>query len=166
MISAARFPSLSTLFAAARALSSSGGSCASHRKQALALVTVAVMGWFISCARELANSPSITTRFMCASSASNWRSLSRSCSARLRSSISVSAPYHLRICPASSRSGTARTKNQRYSPSAARRKRTSFSYGFPVAEHARHSSICCSRSSGWTTFCQPNPAVSCSDRPV
>ena len=53
---------------------------------------VAAMGWFISWARELANSPSMITRFMCASSASNWRSLSRSFSARLRSVTSTWVP--------------------------------------------------------------------------
>ena len=92
MISAARFPSFSILIVAARALSRSGGLRVSHRKQALALVIVAAMGWFISCARELASSPSMVTRFMCARSASSWRSLSRSSSARLRSVTSIELP--------------------------------------------------------------------------
>src|SRR5258706_8090 len=42
-------------------------------------------------------------------------SLCRSASsASLRSSISVLVPYHLTIFPCSSRSGTVRTRNQRY----------------------------------------------------
>ena len=54
---------------------------------------------------------SMLTRFTCAKSA---LSFSRSSSARLRSSMSVEIPYHLRIFPYSSRSGTARDRNQRY----------------------------------------------------
>ena len=52
--------------------------------------------------------------------------LSRSSSARLRSSMSVVTPYHLTMFPSSSRSGTPRSNCQRYCPSA-RRERTSFS---------------------------------------
>src|SRR5713226_4041673 len=52
-------------------------------------------------------------------------------SARLRSSISVFVPYHWTTLPRSSRTGSTRTMNQRYSPSW-RRSRSSNSPGFPV----------------------------------
>src|SRR6266478_2821209 len=57
MISAARFPYLSILAAAARARSRLGGSCASHSMQLLALVMAAAMGCLISCAREACHFP-------------------------------------------------------------------------------------------------------------
>ena len=57
--------------AAARALSKSGGSCANHRRSAFALVTEAAIGCLISCASAAASSPSMFTRVMCASLASN-----------------------------------------------------------------------------------------------
>src|SRR5580700_447943 len=57
----------------------------------------------------------------------NRCSLARSASsARFWSSMSVSVPYHLTMFPNSSRSGWARLRNQRYSPSA-RRTRSMFS---------------------------------------
>src|SRR5580700_1035859 len=61
----------------------------------------------------------------------------RSASAFLRSSMSVLVPNHLMIAPPSSLSGTARTRNQRYSPSK-RRKRASASKGAPVVETSDH----------------------------
>ena len=51
-------------------------------------------------------------------------------SAHLRSWMSVVVPYHLTRFPRSSYNGTARNKNQRYSPSN-RRRRASVSPGFP-----------------------------------
>src|SRR6266481_6064044 len=71
----------------------------------------------------------------------------RRSSVRFRSSMSVNVPYHLRILPCSSRSGTARTKNQRYSPLALR-CRASFSNGSPLARVCCHLIMCPSRSSG------------------
>src|SRR5688572_17700524 len=78
--------------------------------------------------------------------------------------MSVEVPYHLKILPRTSRSGTARTRNQRYTPSA-RRKRTSLSKGTHEFNDARHLSRCRARSSGWTAFCQPDPAVSPAEKP-
>jgi hypothetical protein len=92
MISAARFPYLSILAAAARARSRLGGSCASHSMQLLTLVMAAATGCLISCASDAAISPNVLTRLMCASSASSCRNLSRSCSARLRSVMSWTVP--------------------------------------------------------------------------
>lgn len=57
--------------------------------QLLALVIAAAIGCFISCASEAVNSPNMLTRLMCARSASSCRSFSRSCSAHLRSVMSV-----------------------------------------------------------------------------
>src|ERR1700676_381418 len=71
MISAARFPYLSSLAAAARARSRLGGSCASHSMQLLALVMAAAMGCLISCASDAAISPNVLTRLVCARSASS-----------------------------------------------------------------------------------------------
>src|SRR6476659_2712269 len=73
MISAARFPYLSILAAAARARSRLGGSCASHSMQLLALVMAAAMGCLISCASDAAISPNVLTRSICARSASSSR---------------------------------------------------------------------------------------------
>ena len=56
-------------------------------------------------------------------------------------------PIPLDDVPSSSRSGTPRSKCQRYCPSA-RRKRTSFSCGLPVATASIHLPACRSRSSG------------------
>src|SRR2546421_35634 len=54
--------------------------------------------------------------------------------------MSVLVPYHLTTFPRSSRSGTARSRNQRYAPSA-RLRRASLSKGSPPAKAARHSSL-------------------------
>src|ERR1700686_4628929 len=54
--------------------------------------------------------------------------------------MSVLVPYHLRMRPCSSRSGTVRTRNQRYFPSAPR-KRISSSEGSPAAMLACHFSM-------------------------
>src|SRR6202790_2393411 len=93
MISAARFPYLSILAAAARARSRLGGSCASHSMQLLALVMAAAMGCLISCASDAAISPNVLTRLVCARSASSCRSFSLSCSADLSSVMSVESPH-------------------------------------------------------------------------
>ncbi len=59
-------------------------------------------------------------------------------SAHLRSCMSAVVPYHLTRFPCSSYNGTARNKNQRYSPSN-RRRRASVSPGFPDANIARQT---------------------------
>ena len=97
--SPARFPSRTMRRTASRASSRLGASPASQRRQALPLLTTPASGWLTSCAIEAASSPMMLTRLMCARSASSWRSLSRSSSARLRSSMSVLVPYHLTIFP-------------------------------------------------------------------
>src|SRR6266404_572352 len=84
-------------------------------------------------------------------------------SALFRSSMSVLVPYHLTTFLCLSRSGTARIRNQRYCPSA-RRRRASFSKGSPAAKAARHSSF--RRSSGWNAFIHPQPSPSSKERPV
>src|SRR6267143_3406358 len=58
--------------------------------------------------------------------------------AHLRSSMSVAMPYHSTISPRLLRTGSARDKNHRYSPSA-RRYRTSCSSGWPLASDSRHA---------------------------
>src|SRR5882724_10643447 len=58
-------------------------------------------------------------------------------SARFRSSMSVDDPYHLTMLPDSSRRGSARNKNQRYSPSK-RRSRASSSPRTPDSRIALH----------------------------
>ena len=60
MISAARFPYLSILAAAARARSRLGGSCASDSMQLLALVMAAATGCLISCASDACHFPQRT----------------------------------------------------------------------------------------------------------
>src|SRR5882757_8627094 len=84
-------------------------------------------------------------------------------SALFKSSMSLDVPYHLTTLLCSSSSGTARIRNQRYCPSA-RRRRASFAKGFPPAKAARHSSI--KRSSGWNAFIQPQPRPCSRERPV
>jgi hypothetical protein len=96
MISVARLPSFTILLVASIASSTSGCSRFSQRKHVFAFVMAAAIGCFNSWDTEAANSPSMLTRFTCARSA---RSFSRSSSARLRSSMSVEIPYHLRILP-------------------------------------------------------------------
>src|ERR1700719_3170082 len=59
-------------------------------------------------------------------------------SAHLRSSMSVFVPYHLTMFPVSSKSGSTRNKNQRYTPSK-RRKRASHSPGSPDASSVCHT---------------------------
>src|ERR1700719_3576048 len=88
-------------------------------------------------------------------SCSSCRSLN---SARFRSSMSRSVPYHLTTFPFSSRSGTFRPKNHRYSPFACR-TRNSDSIGCPTAKAVRQFSTDRSRSSGWVTFIQPQPLL-------
>ncbi len=105
MISAARFPYLSILAAAARARSRLGGSCASHSMQLLALVIAAAMGCLISCAKDAAISPNVLTRSICARSASSCRSFSRSCSACLSVVMSVELPTNCSKSPASEKTG-------------------------------------------------------------
>jgi hypothetical protein len=92
MISAARFPYFSILTADARARSRAGGSWLSHSTQVLALVMAAAIGCLISWANDAAISPNMLTRLMCARSSSSRHNFSRSCSARLRSSMSVRVP--------------------------------------------------------------------------
>src|SRR5580700_5396086 len=105
MISAARFPYLSIRAAAARARSRLGGSCESHAMQLLALVMAAAMGCLISCASDADISPNVLTRLTWARSASSCRSLSRSCSARLRIGNVLECTEHIGWvgprCPAS-----------------------------------------------------------------
>src|SRR6266436_9626775 len=67
-------------------------------------------------------------------------SAASSASARFRSSISVFVPYHLMISPESSRSGSARKRNHRYSPSK-RLTRPSISPGCSEASSACHLPI-------------------------
>jgi hypothetical protein len=55
---------------------------------------------------------------------------------------------YLTILPRPSRSGTARVKNERYSPSRPRRSRAPYSNGLPVVSDARHFSRTRLRSSG------------------
>src|SRR5260221_4095116 len=74
-------------------------------------------------------------------------SAARTASAHLRSSMSVFVPYHLTISPVSSKSGSARNKNQRYTPSK-RRSRASNSPGSPEASSLCHTSNSRERSSG------------------
>src|SRR6266852_2238421 len=73
---------------------------------------------------------------------------------------------HLSIFPCWSRSGTPRTRNQRYSPSAARRNRASSSKSCPVATEMRHFSEWRTRSSGWIARCQPAPEVFSTESPL
>src|SRR5260370_528236 len=68
-------------------------------------------------------------------------------SAHLRSSMSVFVPYHLTIFPVPSKSGSARNKNQRYTPSK-RRSRASNSPGSPEASSLCHTFNSRERSSG------------------
>ena len=94
-----------SLLVAARALSTSGGSRASHLRQAPALLTAPVIGWLTHARSRLLNSPiMLLTRLMCASSASSCRSLSRCSSARKRSVMSRATisrkrrpPYETRL---------------------------------------------------------------------
>src|SRR3989442_15280189 len=71
-MSAVRIASWTIRDAAARAASTSGESRVSHRTQALASATAAVIGWFTSCAREAVSAPMVVTRFTCARSACAW----------------------------------------------------------------------------------------------
>src|SRR6266436_4301163 len=89
----------------------------------------------------------------------------RDSSARLRSSMSIPVPYHLTISPVSSRSGTLRCRNQRYSPSA-RLTRDSATKGSPDATDARHLSTNSSTSSGWIAVVQRQPRRSVRERPT
>src|SRR5258705_3711518 len=50
----------------------------------------------------------------------------KTASAHLRSSMSVFVPYHLTIFPVPSKSGSARNKNQRYTPSKRRSRASNF----------------------------------------
>src|ERR1700756_1389642 len=74
-------------------------------------------------------------------------SAARTPSAHLRSSISVFVPYHLITFPNSSKKGSRRNKNQRYTPSK-RRSRASNSPGSPDAASFCHTSLALGRSSG------------------
>lgn len=69
---------------AARASLRSGASLASHRTQALALITTAASGWLISWAIEAVSCPSEVTRVTRSNSP---RVLSNASSARFRSTI-------------------------------------------------------------------------------
>src|ERR1700751_5446049 len=80
--------------------------------------------------------------------------------------MSVRVPYHLTTFPCESLSGTPRTKNHRYSPSAERRNRASSSKGCPVITEIRHFSEWCARSSRWIARCQPEPEVFSTESPV
>src|SRR2546427_8647477 len=79
--------------------------------------------------------------------------------------MSVFVPYHLTTLPCSSRTGTARNKNQRYVPSNAR-KRAASSPGSPDASRPSHVSISCSRSSGWMATFHPQSTDASMERPV
>ena len=70
----------------------SGVSPASHRRQALPLLTTPESGWLTSCAIEAVSSPMMLTRLMCARSVSSRCNRARSSSARLRSVISTVVP--------------------------------------------------------------------------
>jgi hypothetical protein len=83
----------------------------------------------------------------------------------LRVSMSVHVPYHLKILPVSSRSGSILMRNQRNTPSL-RRRRASISPGSPINTSASHFSVSGPRSSGWIALCQPHPHDSSADRPV
>ena len=100
MTSRARLPSAAMFSSAARASAISGGSAASQRAPAAALAIIAPNGWLTSWTIEVVSSPSVFTRFACASSASNRRSLSRSSSARLRSVMSIEVPTSFTTSPA------------------------------------------------------------------
>src|SRR3984957_5349155 len=119
MTSAARFPYLSILAAAARARSRLGGSCDSHSMQLLALVMAAAMGCLISCASDAALSPNVLTRLVCARSASSCRSLSLSCSALLSSVMSVELPTNCSKSPAPERTGWPTVWIHSFSPTFA-----------------------------------------------
>src|ERR1041385_4091622 len=67
--------------------------------------------------------------------------------------------------PASSRNGSARMRNQRYTPSL-RRRRASISSGSPEINIRFHLSIKGGKSSGWNAACQPQPCDSSGERPV
>src|SRR5258708_6307848 len=88
----------------------------------------------------------------------------RDSSARLRSSMSIPVPYHLTIFPVSSRSGTLRCRNQRYSPSD-RLTRDSATKGSPDASAARHLSTNPSTSSGCIAAVQRQSRKSVLGRP-
>src|SRR3981189_920252 len=89
----------------------------------------------------------------------------RTASAHLRSSMSVFVPYHLTIFPVSSNSGSARNKNQRYTPSK-RRSRASNSPGSPEASSLCHTSSSRERSSRRTATSHPQSRAASSERPV
>ena len=86
MTSPARWPSATMQLAASRALSSSGGSRCSERRQALPFAVIAASGWLISCAIVAASSAIVARRKVRASSASASRNAR---SVASRSAISV-----------------------------------------------------------------------------
>ena len=65
----------------------------------------------------------------------------------LETSMSVLVPYQRKSLPVSSRNGSTRIKNQRYTPSW-RRRRASISPGSPDVNSSRHRSINGGKSSG------------------
>ena len=85
-------------------------------------------------------------------------------SARVRSSMSVSRTYQRAMRPESSRTGTPRLSNHRYSPSK-RRRRSSKWKGIPEAIALLKSSRTRGRSSGCTASFVPQFFSHSSDRP-
>jgi len=63
------------------------GLAASQRKEVLALVTAAAIGWIHFVAKEAVSSPMVVTRLTCARSACAWRSASSACLRLVRSTM-------------------------------------------------------------------------------
>src|SRR5260370_13024383 len=80
--------------------------------------------------------------------------------------MSVRTACHLTMFPRSSHNGAMRTRNQRYSPSMARRSLTSFSNGFLAAAAERNFSTFESMSSWCTERLKPSESVSPPDIPL
>ena len=86
--------------------------------------------------------------------ATSVKAARRASSARLESSRSVQTPNQRMIAPSGPRMGMLRALNQRYSPSA-RRKRHSASNGLSVLRDSSHNASVRSRSIGWRAEVQP-----------
>ena len=80
--------------------------------------------------------------------------------------MSVALPYQVVIRPASSRTGSACTRNQRYCPSDARRMRCSCRNGWPLSIAFWNTARDRSRSSGWIASSHPSPSACASVCPV
>jgi len=108
-------------------------------------------------------------RRSCATAATiSSRCLRARSAARRASSCSVTSvllPNQRTMAPDSSRIGTARDRNQRYSPSRPRSGTVS-SQTDPCASAARSPPTAASRCSGWCTRCQPRSRTSSNASPV